>query len=106
MSPYSKNTNPKRLPGQQANITLLQQNPNAVGNDSNYATADERGNVLQNSSGFNNGHNAASVSNRNNNNGAGMPEQEYGAGSAVGSGSQTGLSQNPGLGNPPHPNTN
>jgi hypothetical protein len=50
-------------------------------NDSQYATADERGHGNQNSSGFNNSHNV-SVSTINNK--GQVPDyQEYGTGSAV-----------------------
>ena len=84
-------------------MTLQQQNPSAV-NDSNYATADERGHIHHNSSGFNNSHNVSVSTTNNNNNQLGnnigqiQDYQEYGTGSAVtgagAGGSQTGLTQN------------
>lgn len=64
VSPYSKNPNPKRIPGQQNNMTLQQQNPNAV--NESYG-AGEGGPIHHNSSAFNNSHNV-SVSTTNNNN--------------------------------------
>lgn len=64
MSPYSKNPAPKRLPGQQNNMTLQQQNPNAV--NESYG-AGEAGPMHHNQSAFNNSHNV-SVSTTNNNN--------------------------------------
>ena len=70
--------------------------------DSNYATADERGHGHHNSSGFNNSHNVSvSTTNNNNNNNVGqIPDyQEYGTGSVMAGGSQTGLTQNTAPGN-------
>lgn len=70
VSPYSKNPNPKRMPGQPqvVNSTVLQQSQN----DINYATADEQ--PHHNSNSFNNSHNV-SVSN---NPAGNQAQQEYG----------------------------